>query len=92
MMVNVSIILRIVGAIFFGYVGLRTGQYMAEGDTGIAEIVFWSAPPVLLTVFGAIVAPWFFLAVLAGKIIKDIYMAAFGDFSAQILGSLLGLG
>jgi uncharacterized membrane protein YdjX (TVP38/TMEM64 family) len=34
----------------------------------------------------------FFLAVLAGKIIKDIYMAAFGDFSAQILGGLLGLG
>jgi membrane protein YqaA with SNARE-associated domain len=32
----------------------------------------------------------FFLAVLAGKIIKDVYMAAAGDFSADILGGLLG--
>jgi membrane protein YqaA with SNARE-associated domain len=32
----------------------------------------------------------FFLAVLAGKIIKDIYMAAAGDFSSDLLGSLLG--
>jgi len=34
----------------------------------------------------------FFLAVLAGKIIKDIYMAAFGDFSAELLTGLLGFG
>ena len=64
MVVNVSIILRIVGAIFFGYVGLRSGQYLAEGDTGLTEIIFWSAPPVLLTPFGFLVAPWFFLAPL----------------------------
>jgi len=32
----------------------------------------------------------FFLAVLAGKIIKDMYMAAAGDLSANFLGSLLG--
>ena len=56
-MVNVSIILRIVGAIFFGYVGLRSGQYLAEGDTGLTEIIFWSAPPILLTPFGFLVAP-----------------------------------
>jgi membrane protein YqaA with SNARE-associated domain len=31
----------------------------------------------------------FFLAVLAGKIIKDTYMAAAGDFSSDLLGSLL---
>jgi uncharacterized protein YacL len=64
MIVNVSTILRIVSAIFFGYVGLRTGQYLAEGDTGITEIVFWAAPPVLFPIFGALVAPWFFLAPL----------------------------
>jgi len=34
----------------------------------------------------------FFLAVLAGKIIKDTYMAAAGDFSSALLGSLLGFG
>jgi membrane protein YqaA with SNARE-associated domain len=31
----------------------------------------------------------FFLAVLAGKIIKDMYMAAVGDFGIGILGKLL---
>lgn len=32
----------------------------------------------------------FFLAVLAGKIIKDIYMAAAGDLGANFLGRLFG--
>jgi len=32
----------------------------------------------------------FFLAVLAGKIIKDVYLAAAGDFSSDLLASLLG--
>jgi len=34
----------------------------------------------------------FFLAVLAGKILKDTYMAAAGGFSADILSGLLGRG
>lgn len=34
----------------------------------------------------------FFLAVLVGKIIKDIYLAAAGDFSSDLLGHLLGFG
>jgi membrane protein DedA with SNARE-associated domain len=33
----------------------------------------------------------FFLAVLAGKIIKDTLIAAVGDFSSEILSSLFGL-
>jgi membrane protein YqaA with SNARE-associated domain len=32
----------------------------------------------------------FFLSVLAGKIIKDMYVAALGDFGIEILGGLLG--
>jgi membrane protein DedA with SNARE-associated domain len=34
----------------------------------------------------------FFLAILAGKIIKDTLIAAVGDFSSEILGSLFGPG
>jgi len=34
----------------------------------------------------------FFLAVLAGKIIKDTLIAAVGDFSSEILSGLFGLG
>jgi hypothetical protein len=31
----------------------------------------------------------FFLSVLAGKIIKGMYMAALGEFGIEILGGLL---
>jgi len=61
MIVNVSIIFRVVGAIFFGYIGLRMGQYLAVGDSGATEAIFWSAPPVLLTIFGALASPILFL-------------------------------
>jgi uncharacterized protein YacL len=61
MIINVSLIFRVGGAIFFGYVGLRMGAYLAEGDTGATEVIFWSAPPVLFTIFGAIAGPLLFL-------------------------------
>ncbi|MBI1886178.1 MAG: PIN domain nuclease [Chloroflexi bacterium] len=58
MFVNGLIVLiRIVGAIFFGFIGLRTGQALAEGDTGLTRIIFWVAPPVGFTIFGAMATP-----------------------------------
>jgi uncharacterized protein YacL len=61
MIINLSIILRVVGAIFFGYVGLRTGEFLAEGDSGTTEVIFWAAPSVLFTIFGAVAGPLIFL-------------------------------
>jgi uncharacterized protein YacL len=59
--INVSVIFRVVGAIFFGYVGLRMGAFMAEGDSGTTAVIFWAAPPVLFTIFGVIAGPLLFL-------------------------------
>ncbi len=61
MIINLSIIFRIAGAIFFGYVGLRMGEFLAEGDSGTTEVIFWAAPPVLFTIFGVIAGPLIFL-------------------------------
>jgi uncharacterized protein YacL len=61
MIINVSVIFRVVGAIFFGYVGLRTGAFLAEEDSGTTAVIFWTAPPVLFTIFGAIAGPLLFL-------------------------------
>jgi uncharacterized protein YacL len=61
MLINLNIIFRVGGAIFFGYVGLRIGAYMAGGDTGATAVIFWTAPPVLFTIFGAIAGPLLFL-------------------------------
>ncbi len=64
MIVNLSVIFRVVGAIFFGYVGLRMGALLAEGDSGSTAVIFWAAPPVLSTIFGAIAGPFLFLGPL----------------------------
>ena len=64
MLINVNVVFRVVGAIFFGYVGLRTGAFLAEGDSGSTAVIFWTAPPVLSTLFGIIAGPFLFLAPL----------------------------
>ena len=64
MIINISVVFRVVGAIFFGYVGLRMGAYLAEGDSGTTAVIFWTAPPVLFTIFGIIAGPLLFLAPL----------------------------
>jgi uncharacterized protein YacL len=64
MLVNLSVIFRVVGAIFFGYVGLRMGALLAEGDSGSTAVIFWAAPPVLSTIFGVIAGPFLFLGPL----------------------------
>jgi len=50
-------LIRIVGAIFFGFIGVRTGQALAEADSGLTRILFWVLPPVGFTVFGALATP-----------------------------------
>ena len=55
------VLVRIFGALFFGFIGLRTGQALAEGDSGLTFIIFWAAPPVGFTLFGALTAPFLIL-------------------------------
>jgi uncharacterized protein YacL len=53
-------LLRIVGAIFFGYIGLRMGEFLAESDTGLIAIVLWAVPPVFCVILGFLIAPYIF--------------------------------
>ncbi|MGQ9573539.1 MAG: PIN/TRAM domain-containing protein [Dehalococcoidia bacterium] len=61
MIINVGVIFRIIGAVFFGYVGLRVGEYLAEGHSGATEVILWAVPSVLFIVFGVIASPLLFL-------------------------------
>jgi uncharacterized protein YacL len=82
MIINISVVFRVVGAIFFGYVGLRMGAFLAEGDSGNTAVIFWTAPPVLFTIFGAIAGPLLFLTPLR----------SFQQWTAQIEPIQLVLG
>ena len=61
---GLTVIIRIVGALFFGYLGLRTAGALAEGDTGLVRVLFWTVIPVGFTVFGALTTPLALLPIL----------------------------
>ena len=61
---GLTIVLRIAGAIFFGYLGIRAGQALAEGDDGLIEVLYWTAVPVGFTLFGILMTPLILLPLL----------------------------
>lgn len=54
MIERLAIVIRVLGAIFFGFLGLRTGQALAEGESGLAEVLFWVVTPLGFILFGAL--------------------------------------
>ena len=57
-------LVRVVGAVSFGFIGLVIGGSLAAGDSGIMWIIFWAAPPLGLAVFGALATPLIMLPIL----------------------------
>ena len=53
-----TVLLRVLGAIFFGFLGLWAGQALAEGDSGLVHLLFWVVTPVGFTLFGLLVGPF----------------------------------
>jgi uncharacterized protein YacL len=53
----ISTVMRILGALVLGFVGLRSGQALAEGREGLPFILFWAVPPVGFALFGALFTP-----------------------------------
>jgi len=98
MLINGLIVLiRIVGAIFFGFIGLRSGQALAEGDSGLTRIIFWAAPSVGFTLFGALAAPLILLPPLRRfqewqRQIRPIQLVlgTLGLVAGLLVGALLG--
>lgn len=53
-----TVVLSVAGALFFGFIGLRTAQALAEGDNTLTKVLFWTLIPTGLAVLGAAIAPF----------------------------------
>ncbi len=96
LMRGLVVIVRIVGAIFFGFLGIRAGQALAEGDSGLVRILFWTVTPVGFTLFGALATPLILIPLLQrlqewAKAIKPIQLllGTVGLLAGLLVGALL---
>lgn len=61
---RLTLVVRVMGAIFFGFLGLRSGQALAEGDTGLVGVLFWTLTPIGFTAFGILATPYLIMTPL----------------------------
>ena len=64
MVESLNIVVRVLGAIFFGFLGLFSGLALAEGDTGLTRLLFLVATPVGFTLFGTLATPFIIMTPL----------------------------
>lgn len=83
---GLSIVLRVAGALFFGFVGLRTAESLAVGDSGTAEVLYWTLIPIGFLAFGAFVTPVVVLPALS-----RVQEWARGIRPSQLILGLIGL-
>ncbi|MEE8385095.1 MAG: PIN domain-containing protein, partial [Dehalococcoidia bacterium] len=95
MIERLTVVVRVLGAIFFGFLGLRTGQALAEGDTGLVRILFWVLTPAGFTLFGTLAAPFIITVPLQrlqewSKTIPplQLILGTFGLLAGFLLGAL----
>jgi len=95
MIERLTLVVRVLGAIFFGFLGLRTGQALAEGDTGLVRLLFWVVTPVGFTLFGTLAAPFIITVPLQrlqewSKSIPplQLILGTFGLLAGFLLGAL----
>ncbi len=95
MIERLTLVIRVLGAIFFGFLGLRTGQALAEGDTGLVRLLFWVVTPVGFTLFGTLATPFIITVPLQrlqewSKSIPplQLILGTFGLLTGFLLGAL----
>ena len=93
---GLTIITRIVGAIFFGFLGLLTAQALAEGEQGLVSVLYWTVTPVGFTLFGVLVTPLVLLPLLGklqewAKAIQpaQLVLGTTGLLAGLLVGALL---
>jgi len=93
---GLTIVTRIVGALFFGYLGLRSAAELAKGEQGLVRILFWTLTPVGFTVFGALATPLILLPLLGkfqewAKAIQptQLILGTAGLLAGLLVGALL---
>src|SRR3990172_3145683 len=93
---GLTIVTRIVGALFFGYLGLRSAAELANGEHGLVRVLFWTVTPVGFTLFGALVTPLVLLPLL-GKFQEwtkgiqptQLVLGTLGLLAGLLVGALL---
>ncbi len=55
---TLTAVVRVLGAIFFGFLGLYSGLALAESDSGLVRVLFLVLTPVGFTLFGILAAPF----------------------------------
>lgn len=61
---NLTVVVRVLGAIFFGFLGLYSGLALAEGDSGLTRVLFLVATPAGFILFGTLATPFLIIAPL----------------------------
>ena len=61
---NLTVVVRVLGAIFFGFLGLYSGLALAEGDSGLTRVLFLAATPTGFILFGTLATPFIIIAPL----------------------------
>jgi uncharacterized protein YacL len=93
---GLTVALSVAGALFFGFIGLRTAQALAEGDNTLTKVLFWTLIPIGLAVLGAAIAPFVLRPVL--RRIQDwarsiraaqLVLGSVGLIAGLLVGALL---
>jgi len=95
MIERLTVVVRVLGAIFFGFLGLRSGQALAEGDSGLERVLYWTLTPAGFTLFGVLAAP-FLITVPLQKLQEwsktipplQLVLGTFGLLTGFLLGAL----
>jgi uncharacterized protein YacL len=93
---GLTIALSVAGALFFGFLGLRIAEALADGDDGLIVVLYWTLTPIGFTLFGALVAPFFLRPAIAkiqewGRTIRaaQLVLGSIGLIAGLLAGALL---
>ncbi len=88
-------VVRVLGAIFFGFLGLYSGLALAEGDRGLTRVLFVAVTPVGFALFGTLAAPYIIMLPLQklqewSRTIPplQLVLGTFGLVTGFLLGAL----
>src|SRR3990170_4550371 len=95
MIERLTVVVRVLGAIFFGFLGLYSGLALAEGDSGLTRVLFVALTPIGFTLFGTLAAPYVIMVPLQ-KLQEEcrtppplqLVLGTFGLMTGFLLGAL----
>ena len=95
MIERLTVVVRVLGAIFFGFLGLYSGLALAEGDSGLTRVLFVALTPIGFTLFGTLAAPYVIMVPLQklqewSRTIPplQLVLGTFGLMTGFLLGAL----